>query len=85
MLAFQPHNGINASGDKFRKAWNLLGKSFGKEERDYLTCLPLCLCCKLVAFSVSLKYGTNLSPDLFKKDIINIIRRVKNSEKLEIS
>jgi len=34
------------------------------EERDYLTCLPLWLCYRLVAFSVSLKYGGNFSPDV---------------------
>jgi hypothetical protein len=35
------------------------------EERDYLTCLPLWLRHRLVAFSGSLKYGGNFSPDVF--------------------
>jgi hypothetical protein len=34
------------------------------EERDYLTCLPLWLRYRLVAFSGSLKYGGNFSPDV---------------------
>jgi len=35
------------------------------EERDYFTCLPLCLRYRLVAFSGSLKYGSNFAPDVF--------------------
>jgi len=35
------------------------------EERDYLTCLPLWLRYRLVAFSGSLKYGGNFSPDAY--------------------
>ncbi len=38
------------------------------EERDYLTCLPLWLRYRLVAFSGSLKYGGNFSPDVSGKD-----------------
>jgi len=34
------------------------------EERDYFTYLPLWLCYRLVAFSGSLKYGGNFSPDV---------------------
>jgi cytochrome c551/c552 len=33
------------------------------EERDYFTCLPLWLRYRLVAFSESLKYGGNFSPE----------------------
>jgi len=36
------------------------------EERDYLTRLPLWPCYRLVAFSGSLKYGGNFSPDVFQ-------------------
>jgi hypothetical protein len=35
------------------------------EERDYLTCLPLWLRYRLVAFSESLKYGGNFLPEVY--------------------
>jgi hypothetical protein len=37
------------------------------EERDYLTCLPLWLRYRLVAFLGSLKYGGNFLPDVCLK------------------